>query len=68
MKRIYPRRGDLLAVLLAIVVIGGFAVMASMGQWRLLPNFGFGPEWRCTYVGEGEPVCGKDISKPPQPK
>jgi hypothetical protein len=28
MKRLYPRRGDLLAVLVAIVAIGGFALFA----------------------------------------
>jgi hypothetical protein len=39
-------------------------LMAVNGWWRLLANFGFGPDWHCAYVGKGEPVCVKDRPKP----
>jgi MFS family permease len=42
-------------------------LMAGISGWEFLrdpmlpknSNFGFGPEWRCTSMGKGEPVCIK---------
>jgi len=62
------RRGDLLAIAFVIVLVGGFLVLASTGYWGfVLPNFGFGPGWNCTYVATGEPACVKDIPRPSKP-
>jgi hypothetical protein len=58
------RRSDLLAIAVALAAVGGFVLMAMNGQWRLLPNFGFGPDWHCQYVGKGDPICIKDPPKP----
>ena len=59
------RRGDRLAILLAIGLMGGIGMLAGTGRWGLsgvawLPNFGFGSDWHCTWPGNGEPVCVKD--------
>jgi hypothetical protein len=62
-SRIYVRRGDVLAIILAIVLISGLGVLASLGRWNLpwtlLGNFGFGSDWRCIWPSEGEPLCIK---------
>jgi hypothetical protein len=58
-----PRKGDLIAVILAV----GFAVIFFVFG-TLVPNLaqkwnnGFGTDWDCTSVGKGDPVC---IKKPP---
>jgi hypothetical protein len=55
-----PRKGDLFAVILAVGFAAIFFLFAT-----LFPNLaqtwnsGFGPEWDCTAVGKGEPVCIK---------
>ncbi|WP_217576665.1 hypothetical protein [Mesorhizobium sp. GbtcB19] len=62
----YLRRGDvagifLMAVLLAVL---GFVLVFHPPRDQ---NFGFGPEWQCTRMGEGDPICvrlvGKDAPK-----
>ena len=69
LRRIYPSRGDVLAILLAIALVGGFMVLASLGRWNLpwslLGNFGFGSDWRCTWPGKGEPICIKQPAEAP---
>jgi hypothetical protein len=62
-SRLYLRRGDLLAILLAIALVGGFIVPASFGRWHVLPNFGFGSDWGCMWPGRGGPVC---FQEPPE--
>jgi hypothetical protein len=47
--------------LLVVAAIAGTTLYVFIyypGQ-RYPPNFGFGPEWSCTRVGQGEPVCVK---------
>jgi len=56
-------RLDLLAAALAIVFLGGSVLLAINGQWRILPNFGFGSDWQCTYPGRGGPVCIQEPGK-----
>ena len=62
LRRIYPSRGDVLAILLVVAFVGGFMVLASFGRWHVLPDFGFGSGWGCIWPGEGDPVC---LQKPP---
>jgi hypothetical protein len=65
MWRLYLlRRSDIVAIALVLIVAGGLVLLAINGQWRLLPNFGFGTDWHCAYAGRGEPVCVKDPPKP----
>jgi hypothetical protein len=60
----FLRRRDVAAFVLGAVVIGALALLSVNGWMRSRWNYGFGPEWRCTYVGKGEPVCIKDPPKP----
>jgi hypothetical protein len=72
LKPIYDRisvfgRGEWPAVAFAIalIILIGWAALAGVGDlYRSRSNFGFGPEWNCTYVGNGEPVCVKQPAKP----
>ena len=48
------RRGDVLAALLALVMLGGLLLAAA--RWMPV-NHGFGPDWDCTQPGSGDPVC-----------
>ncbi len=50
-----------IASLLVVAVIVGITLYVFIdypGQ-RYPTNFGFGPDWSCTRVGQGEPVCVK---------
>lgn len=52
------KRSDIAAVLIGIGVIG--AVIFAYVLYPSPPrNWGFGPDWQCTYPGHGEPVCIK---------
>ncbi|TPI55670.1 hypothetical protein FJ417_23845 [Mesorhizobium sp. B3-1-7] len=56
MNRPYLRRGDmagivLMAVMCAVII---FVLLALPPRDH---NFGFGPEWQCTRMGEGDPIC-----------
>jgi hypothetical protein len=53
-----------IAFVLALIILIGWAALAGGGFYRLKPNFGFGPDWNCTYVGQGDPVCVKQPAKP----
>ena len=64
MRRIYLRRGDWLGILLVIALLGGFGALAVTGYLRLSPNRGFGPDWNCSDVGQGDPVCVNPPRKP----
>jgi hypothetical protein len=60
-----PRRGDVMAGVLLIVLFAIFVlsiVAYPRVGWPLFwgkSNFGFGPEWDCHWVGKGEPYCIK---------
>jgi hypothetical protein len=49
---------DWLGLLLVMIVAG--AILFLWGPFPDLyrrANFGFGPDWECSYAGKGEPVC-----------
>jgi hypothetical protein len=55
----YLTRGDVMGILFVFVLLG---LMASSYYW--FPNFkphnnGFGPDWDCTPVPNGQPICIK---------
>lgn len=52
-------RRDIFAVLLIIVLIVGLLYMGTFHPRLAEANHGFGPEWTCLPVGEGDPVCFK---------
>jgi hypothetical protein len=73
LKHFYDRvrllgRGEWLAIAMGIAILAVVATMASGGLYRLLPNFGFGSDWNCSYVGKGEPVCVKQTPAPTAPR
>jgi hypothetical protein len=56
--------GDVTAIILAVVLIAGvliFTTLVKIPNLASTRNDGFGPEWDCTSVGKGDPVC---IKKP----
>ena len=61
------RLGDIAAIVLAVVVIGGLVYQAVEFRGRGIgpSNWGFGPEWECTNPGKGEPVCLKKTGPEP---
>jgi hypothetical protein len=58
------RMGDVTAIVLTVALIAGVFIFTTLVKIpNLAPtwNNGFGPEWDCTSVGKGDPVC---IRKP----
>ncbi|MEA2867877.1 MAG: hypothetical protein QOE39_2592, partial [Bradyrhizobium sp.] len=57
-------RGDVMGVLLVLLVL---CLVAFRFYWfpNFLPNTGtgFGPEWDCTAVPKGEPICIKKLGR-----
>ena len=58
----YLRHGDIAGILLMAVVL---AVIASVLLFLPLRehNFGFGPEWQCARMEQGDPICVRVIGK-----
>jgi hypothetical protein len=56
-----PSRGDVSAISFGVVVL--IVVLCSLVVGRPYfwsnSNWGFGPEWRCAYVPQSEPICIK---------
>jgi hypothetical protein len=57
-----PSRSEAVGVLFVLVVIGGILFV-----WVQYPGFrgatGFGPDWNCTSVAKGDPICVKKPAK-----
>ena len=66
----YLKRGDIAGILLmSVLLVVVLFVMLFFPDLGWKSNFGFGPEWVCTWVGQGDPVCikmrrGEDREKP----
>jgi hypothetical protein len=58
-----PTPGEVGAMVFGIAVVAAFVfIVVRYPDWqRKSANFGFGPEWQCTPVAQGGPVC---IKKP----
>jgi hypothetical protein len=56
-------RKDITGILAAIALLALFVFVALVGHATLgqQTNWGFGPEWECTYPGKGDPVCIKRV-------
>ncbi|WP_292633923.1 hypothetical protein, partial [Mesorhizobium sp.] len=58
----YLRRGDIVGIVFMALICAVIAFLLLV-----LPppdhNFGFGPEWQCTRIGEGDPICVRLIDK-----
>ena len=60
-------QSEWLAIAFVAIIVVGLAGLAVSGHFPLLPNFGFGQDWNCSYLGRGEPVCLKQQPKPTSP-
>ncbi len=56
------RPGDLKGILLMVAVFAGLAAAMLLGFGKNT-NFGFGPEWQCTPMPKGDPICVRLIAK-----
>ena len=59
----YPRRGDVLGALFVLAVL-----CLLLFTYIRFPGFaavttGFGPDWDCKSVPQGEPICVKKIAR-----
>jgi hypothetical protein len=62
MKRPFPRRGDILAIIIGVALFGLVGLLWGLSH-RPFANAGFGPEWDCVkYTPDMEPVCHKKIA------
>jgi hypothetical protein len=61
------KREFAVTILVAIIVIAVVAVVLVKfpNPYQASSNWGFGPEWHCSYPGGGEPVCVKETSEKP---
>ncbi|MBN9548752.1 MAG: hypothetical protein J0H31_07685 [Alphaproteobacteria bacterium] len=60
----YLRRGDMSGIVLMVIVLAMLAFFLLVLPPRDR-NFGFGPEWQCTRMGEGDPICVRLVDKAP---
>ncbi|MHB9403070.1 hypothetical protein ACYG9Z_22850 [Mesorhizobium sp. RSR380A] len=58
------RPGDIKGSLLTIGIFAavGLVLLLFLGR-RTNTNFGFGPEWQCTPMPKGDPICVKLVGK-----
>ena len=56
------RPGDIKGILLMVALFGGLVVAMLLGLGKNA-NFGFGPEWQCTPMPKGDPICVRLIAK-----
>jgi len=58
----YLRRGDVAGILLMTVVLALLVLMLLFFPPRE-ENFGFGPEWQCARMEQGDPICVRLVDK-----
>lgn len=61
MNRPHLRRGNIAGILFMAVFLAvlGFVLFHPVRD----QNFGFGPEWQCTRMGGGDPICVRLVDK-----
>jgi len=58
----YPTRSDILTILFVLVLVCLCAVILVRFPLFTQRN-GFGPDWDCTVVPKGDPVCTKKLNR-----
>ena len=57
MNRRYFTRGDMAGLLVVAVFCAAVVLALLFFEQRADQNFGFGPEWQCARMGQGDPIC-----------
>jgi hypothetical protein len=57
--RFSNRQRELAAVALAAAVVGLIVFTIGRSPFGITKSRGFAPEWDCTSLGKGDPVCVK---------
>jgi hypothetical protein len=59
---------DIGGILLLVVFLGVVLLACVLGpQMTAKTNYGFGPEWNCSFPGKGTPICIKRVANPAAP-
>jgi hypothetical protein len=58
----YLRRGDVAGILFMAVLFVGLGFVLLFHPLRD-QNFGFGPEWQCARMEQGDPICVRLVDK-----
>jgi hypothetical protein len=61
--RPYPTRGDVMGILFIVVVLGLISLSFYWFPNSKPNNNGFGPDWDCTPVPKGQPICIKKLGQ-----
>jgi hypothetical protein len=61
--RPYPTRGDVMGILFIVVLLGLISLGFSWFTNSKPNNYGFGPDWDCTLVPNGQPICVKKLGQ-----
>ncbi|UCI06574.1 hypothetical protein [Mesorhizobium sp. B1-1-8] len=56
------RRGDIHGIVFVAVLLGA-VILALLFVPKLEQNFGFGPEWQCARMEQGDPICVRLVDK-----
>ncbi|AZO08922.1 MULTISPECIES: hypothetical protein [unclassified Mesorhizobium] len=59
----YLRRGDIAGIVFMAIVLAGILFVLLFFPQRGQQNFGFGPEWQCTRIEHGDPICVRLVEK-----
>ncbi|TGP21737.1 MULTISPECIES: hypothetical protein [unclassified Mesorhizobium] len=58
------RPGDITGVLFVVVLVGIVVLLLLLFRGlKRNENFGFGPEWQCTRMEQGDPICVRLVDK-----
>ncbi|MDX8526924.1 hypothetical protein RFM68_20695 [Mesorhizobium sp. MSK_1335] len=59
----YLTRGDMAGLLFVAVFFAAVVLALLFFPQRAEQNFGFGPEWQCVRMEQGDPICVRLVDK-----
>ena len=63
MNRRYLTRADISGIVIVALVLAAIVFVGLFFPRLGQQNFGFGPEWQCTRMEKGDPICVKLVEK-----